>query len=166
MRDLVRLGPSAASCTQSRFSSTPGPGPNTALSLSSSASTCSHLELTCSHSVACNWMQKRARVRGNTWDRDAHYYKSDFGFSITFISVYLWKHFCQTCKWFVLIFSNMMWPLCRCDSMQDRNSYKEKRVTWWVQMKRAGGTIALPLAHIVHTQHTRTHIMFTKIVYS
>lgn len=54
MRTLVLFGPSTASCTQSRVSTTPGPGPNTALSLISSASTCSHLELTCSHSLACN----------------------------------------------------------------------------------------------------------------
>lgn len=54
-RNLVLLGPSAASWTQSCLSRTPGPGPKKALSLSSSASRLSHFELTRSQSLACSW---------------------------------------------------------------------------------------------------------------
>ena len=62
MRGRVRLGPSASSCTQPLFSSTPGPGPNRPRSLSSSSSAWSHLELVRSHSLAHSWTSREQAV--------------------------------------------------------------------------------------------------------
>lgn len=116
-RNLVLLGPSAASWTQSCLSRTPGPGPKKALSLSSSASRLSHFELTRSQSLACSC------------DTDEDYYQSNSGFFNTrYFRCVFRQQFCQTCKWFVFIFSKMTWPLCRCDSTQVRNSCKDGRI--------------------------------------
>lgn len=67
----------------------------------------------------------------------------------------------QTCESFFLMLSKVLWLLCRCDSMFERNSYQETEVKMAANEKR-DTAITLRLAYIACAHTLRSH----KFVYA